>query len=117
MVEKADRDEVGAEPRGDPSREWEVFVRDDADEPLGHVGSVSAQTAEIANEQASRLFAWYADDLWLCPADEVRRFSTHDLDDDEREATDSNGDAPTDVVDEDDTEEHDAEDEPRVTEL
>ena len=117
MVEPADRSRVGEEARGDPTREWEVFVREDADDPLRHVGSVSAPNAEIAHEQSSRLFAWYADDLWLCPADEVRRFSTHDLAGadgatpaDERPSSDA-------VVDEDDTAAYEGEDEPRVTEL
>jgi rSAM-partnered protein len=134
MVEKAERSEVGTEPRGDPTREWEVFVREDADDPLRHVGSVSAPDAEIAHEQASRLFAWYAEGLWLCPAEEVHRFSTHDLGEDAAEeetelprdateASDSEGSAETadTVVDEDDTATYHAEasdeDEPRVTEL
>lgn len=126
MVEKADRSEVGTEPRGDPTREWEVFVRDDGDDPLRHVGSVSAPDAEIAHEQAGRLFAWYAEDLWLCPADEVRRFSTHDL---ASEGETETGESPETavesaetagvaaVVDEDETAEYDADDEPRITEL
>lgn len=86
MVEKARRERVGEEPRADadPSapgadREWEVFVRDDGSDPLRHVGSLTAPDVETAREQSARLFAWYADDLWLCPADEVARFSTHRL--------------------------------------
>lgn len=82
MVEKARRTRVGDEPRGGESREWEVFVREDCADPLQHVGSVTAPSAEVANEQASRLFAWYAEDLWLCPADELRRYSTHSLGED-----------------------------------
>lgn len=80
-MEKAARSTVGAYPRGGDQREWEVFVREDDDTPMRHVGSVSAPTPEIAHEQATRLFAWFATDVWLCPADETRRFSTHDLDD------------------------------------
>lgn len=119
MVEKEDRSRVGEAPRGDPTREWEVFVREDDEEPLRHVGSVSAPDAEVAREQSSRLFGWYADDLWLCPADEVRRFSTHDLD---RAADAPERSEPTngqEFVDEDATSEYDAEEteEPRVTEL
>lgn len=66
-------------PRGDGSPEWEVFLRDDAAEPLRHVGSVSAPTASVAYEQASALFGWTADTLWLCPAAEVARFADRDL--------------------------------------
>jgi len=63
------------DPRGDRTREWELFVRDAPGEPLRHAGSVSAPTAEIAREQATRLFGWTAEALWLCPADETRRFA------------------------------------------
>ncbi|QPV63379.1 Htur_1727 family rSAM-partnered candidate RiPP [Halosimplex litoreum] len=65
---------VGA-PRGDVTREWELFVRETAGDPLTHAGSVSAPSAEIAREQAERLFGWSAETLWLCPADETRRFA------------------------------------------
>jgi rSAM-partnered protein len=93
MVEKSDRHRVGDEPRdGTGGREWEVFVREDGDGPLRHVGSVSAPSADVAHEQATKLFGWYADDVWLCPADAVRRYSTHDLDDDAEAATLGTGD-------------------------
>ncbi|MUV57397.1 rSAM-partnered protein, Htur_1727 family [Halogeometricum rufum] len=95
MVEKPDRHRVGDTPRGADDtggREWEVFVRGDDDDPLRHVGSVSAPSADVAHEQATKLFAWYADDLWLCPADAVRRYSTHDLDDDAEAVTLGTGD-------------------------
>lgn len=82
MVEKPDRYRVGDEPRDDVELEWEVFVREGDDDPLRHVGSVSAPSADVAYERATKLFAWYADDIWLCPADAVRRYSTHTLDDD-----------------------------------
>lgn len=96
MVEKARRSKGGEEPRGGDAREWEVFVRDTEDDPLRHVGSVTAPSAEIANEQASRLFAWYATDLWLCPADETRRYSTRSLGDtDDDQATSNDGSEPT----------------------
>jgi|GEM_PF-1284484 len=65
---------VGA-PRGDVTREWELFVREESGDPLTHAGSVSAPSAEIAREQAERLFGWTAETLWLCPADETRRFA------------------------------------------
>ncbi|MFC7139100.1 Htur_1727 family rSAM-partnered candidate RiPP [Halosimplex aquaticum] len=63
------------EPRGDVTREWELFVREEAGEPLRHAGSVSAPSTEVVREQAARLFGWTAETLWLCPADETRRFT------------------------------------------
>ena len=63
-------------PRGDVTREWELFLREASSDPLRHAGSVSAPTAEIAREQAAQLFGWTAETLWLCPADETRRFTT-----------------------------------------
>jgi rSAM-partnered protein len=81
MVEKQKRFRVGDQPREAVEREWEVFVRDATKKPLRHVGSISAPSAEVAYEQASKLFAWYATDVWLCPADAVSRYSTHTLDD------------------------------------
>jgi len=80
MVERPERASIGDHPRSDRETEWEVFVRDDTEDPLRHVGSITAPDAEVAYEQATKLFAWYADDLWLCPADPIHRFSTHDLD-------------------------------------
>lgn len=65
-------------PRGATSREWELFVSEDSDAPLSHVGSVSAPSADIAREQAAALFGDSAERLWLCPADETRRFQTAD---------------------------------------
>ena len=62
-------------PRGDVTREWELFVREGTDEPLVHAGSVSAPSADVAREQASTLFGFAAETLWLCPADETRRFA------------------------------------------
>jgi rSAM-partnered protein len=67
------------DPRGDGTPEWEVFLRDDAADSLRHVGSVSAPSASVAYEQASALFEWTADTLWLCPATEVARFTDRDL--------------------------------------
>lgn len=80
MVEKTERARVGDHPRSDRETEWEVFVRDDTDGLLRHVGSITAPDVDVAYGQATKLFAWYADDLWLCPAAAVHRFSTHDLD-------------------------------------
>ncbi|WP_336337312.1 Htur_1727 family rSAM-partnered candidate RiPP [Haloarcula brevis] len=63
-------------PRGATSREWEVFVREETADPLAHVGSVSAPSADIAREQAASLFGRTAVTLWLCPADETHRYQT-----------------------------------------
>lgn len=82
MVEKTERSEVGDHPRGGERREWEIFVRDEESDPMRHVGSVSAPSPGVAHEQATRLFAWFAEDVWICPADEMHRYSTHQLDDD-----------------------------------
>jgi rSAM-partnered protein len=89
MVEKSDRSPVGEQPRSAVDPEWEVFVRDDEPDPLRHVGSVSAPSAEVAHEEATRLFAWYATDLWVCPADAVRRYSTRSLGDADPASPDS----------------------------
>lgn len=82
MVGKPQRFRVGDKPRDAVETEWEVFVRGEDDSPLRHTGSITAPSLEIAYEQATKLFAWYAVDIWLCPADGVARFSPHDLDDD-----------------------------------
>ncbi|EMA32927.1 Htur_1727 family rSAM-partnered candidate RiPP [Haloarcula japonica] len=63
-------------PRGATSREWEVFVREDTADPLTHVGSVSAPSADIAREQAAALFARTAVTMWVCPADETHRYQS-----------------------------------------
>lgn len=63
------------EPRGDRGREWEVFCRESTDEPLRHVGSVTAPSAAVAREQATTLFGWRAETVWLCPADETVRLA------------------------------------------
>lgn len=81
MVEKLERYRVGDHQRDAVEREWEVFVRDASEGPLRHVGSITAPTADVAYEQATKLFAWYATGVWLCPADAVSRFSMHTLDD------------------------------------
>jgi rSAM-partnered protein len=60
--------------RATTGREWELFVSED-DGPTRHAGSVSAPTVDIAREQATQLLGWGVDDVWLCPADEVERFS------------------------------------------
>lgn len=58
-------------PPDDP--EWELFVRETAAEPMRHVGSVSAPTADDARERATELFGRFAVDVWLCPASAVER--------------------------------------------
>lgn len=65
-------------PRGATSREWELFVSEESEASLIHVGSVSAPSADVAREQATALFGHSATRLWLCPADETHRFQTAD---------------------------------------
>ena len=81
MGERSQRFRVGDQPRDAVEREWEVFVRDVKKDPLQHVGSISAPSAEVAYEQATKLFARDATGIWLCPADAVSRYSTHTFDD------------------------------------
>ncbi|ELY74615.1 Htur_1727 family rSAM-partnered candidate RiPP [Natrinema pallidum] len=93
MVEKARRSAVESDERGNPTRQWEVFVRNEEGDPMRHVGSVAAASGSEAHEHASRLFGWYAADIWLCPADEVERYSTRGLVDTAQERSDDdNGD-------------------------
>ncbi|WP_058366336.1 Htur_1727 family rSAM-partnered candidate RiPP [Haloparvum sedimenti] len=93
MVEKATRTEEAA-PRATTERRFEVFVREAADEPLEHVGTVAAPDPDTAHEEAGKLFAWYARDVWVCPSGETHRYSTYSLagEGDEVEA-DSGGDS------------------------
>ncbi|WP_312907713.1 Htur_1727 family rSAM-partnered candidate RiPP [Natronosalvus caseinilyticus] len=90
MVEPARRERVAGNSRGTPLPQWEVFLREDRDERLHHVGSVSATSAEEAVGNASRLFGRYAADLWVCPAEAVERYSTRPL----STASDSPDEAP-----------------------
>jgi rSAM-partnered protein len=76
----AERTRVTDEPRSATGREWEVFVREDADAPLKHVGSVTAGDADGAHEHASALFDWVAEAVWVCPADETRRYTATGVD-------------------------------------
>jgi len=85
MVEKTDRDENANGPRSADGRRFELFVREAESEPLRHVGTVAAPTPDAAHEEASKLFAWYARDVWVCPAAEVSRFSAESLADDDAE--------------------------------
>ncbi|WP_135663677.1 Htur_1727 family rSAM-partnered candidate RiPP [Halorhabdus rudnickae] len=74
MTDDANTFEEGNQPRGRQSREWEVFAREAAEEPLTHVGSVTADDRETAHEQAATLF----EDplaLWLTPAEAVARYT------------------------------------------
>ncbi len=83
--------DVDAEERPDDGELWEVFQRDDDGRPMRHVGRVRAEDADTAHEHASRLFAWYAPEVWICPAAAVTRFSTAGDADDEP-ATPPSGD-------------------------
>lgn len=78
-MDPEDRTRVRDAPRSATGREWEVFVREDADGALKHVGSVTAGDADAAHDRASDLFGWTARDVWLCPADETRRYTAHTL--------------------------------------
>lgn len=79
MVEPTRRRRIEDGDRAPNGREWELFVRSDDDDPLRHVGSVRAEDVDRAYELASRLFAWHADDVWVCPSAEVTRYSSHDF--------------------------------------
>ncbi|WP_418286406.1 Htur_1727 family rSAM-partnered candidate RiPP [Halorubrum sp. DTA46] len=84
MVEKTDRTAESTGPRSADGRRFEVFVREEESDPLRHVGTVAAPTPDIAHEEASKLFAWYARDVWVCPAEETHRYSAESLADDDR---------------------------------
>jgi rSAM-partnered protein len=58
---------------------WTTTRRESAAESLRHVGSLSAPSEELALEQATTLFDHAAETIWLCPADETRRFRTRQL--------------------------------------
>ena len=81
MVEPESRSRVDSQRRATPNPQWEVFVREEETAPLRHVGSVAAESADAAHEHASRLFGWYAVDIWLTPAESVARFSSRPLTD------------------------------------
>lgn len=109
MVEKTDRTATEAGPRSADGRRFEVFVREEEAEPLRHVGTVAAPTPDVAHEEASKLFAWYARDVWVCPAEETHRYSADTLGDDEGDPADDRKGADRKSVDRE-------EDEPRVYE-
>ncbi|MUW15866.1 rSAM-partnered protein [Halorubrum sp. CBA1125] len=79
MVEKTTRRPDAGGPRSADGRRFEVFVREEETDPLSHVGTVAAPTPDAAHEEASRLFAWYARDVWVCPAEETHRYSAASL--------------------------------------
>ena len=96
MVEKTDRTSESSGPRSADGRRFEVFVREAESDPLRHVGTVAAPTPDVAHEEASKLFAWYARDVWVCPASEVHRYSAESLGE-----TDAEPDDPADSADSD----------------
>lgn len=75
MVQKARRGRVNLEDSPDETV-WEIFVRDDPEEPVERAGRVIADSPDEAHQQAGKLFAWYADEVWVCPADTIVRYST-----------------------------------------
>ncbi|PAU83143.1 hypothetical protein CK500_10055 [Halorubrum salipaludis] len=79
MVEKTDRTGGSNGARSADGRRFEVFVREEEADPLRHVGTVAAPTPDAAHEEASKLFAWYARDVWVCPAEETHRYSAESL--------------------------------------
>ena len=79
MVEKTDRTGRSGGARSADGRRFEVFVREEEADPLRHVGTVAAPTPDAAHGEASKLFAWYARDVWVCPADETHRYSGESL--------------------------------------
>jgi rSAM-partnered protein len=94
MVEKTDRSEGENGPRSADGRRFEVFVREAESDPLRHVGTVAAPTPDAAHEEASKLFAWYARDVWVCPAAEMSRYAAESLAGDESEASDDAAEPP-----------------------
>lgn len=94
MVDTPDRYRVREYPRDAMEHEWEVFVREVDTEPLRHVGSVSAHSADVAYEKATKLFAWYATDIWVCPARTVYRYTTETLDEQAEPVPLETGDEP-----------------------
>lgn len=74
-----DRERSPDQPRSATEREWDVFVRHRTSDPVQHVGSVTAQSPDVAHEQAAVLFDSGARDIWVCPADELRRYSAESL--------------------------------------
>ncbi|MFW6317777.1 MAG: Htur_1727 family rSAM-partnered candidate RiPP [Halorubrum sp.] len=95
MVEKTDRNEDANGPRSADGRRFEVFVRGEESDPLRHVGTVAAPTPDVAHEEASKLFAWYARDVWVCPAAEVSRYSAESLAGDEPRVYEETEETPT----------------------
>lgn len=94
MVEKARRAKV-EEPRPDADPAWEVFAREADGDPLRYVGAVRAEDAEAAHAEATRLFCWFEDEVWVCPADAVRKFSTAAAEDREPAVPDSGSEGRT----------------------
>jgi len=79
MVKKTERTNGPGGPRSAGGRQFEVFVRESEADALRHVGTVAAPTPDAAHEEASKLFAWYARDVWVCPASETHRYSAESL--------------------------------------
>src|SRR6056297_3622594 len=92
MVEKARRAPVGESRSGgddEPDtagesgaggdREWEILAREEADSSPRYVGTVRAEDAGAAHEEATRLFCWYDHEVWVCPAGAIRRFSADEV--------------------------------------
>lgn len=79
MSEQPIRQHIEAPSREDGSREWEIFIRPDQADPLRHAGSVTAPSADVAHEHASRLLTRDVQDVWVALADEMHRYSAYEL--------------------------------------
>ncbi|WP_435101395.1 Htur_1727 family rSAM-partnered candidate RiPP [Halarchaeum sp. P4] len=73
MVEKPTRYRV-SEP-ADCDDEWHVFTRESEGDPPRHVGTLVADDPDDAHETATRLFAWYAEEVWVCRTADLHRYA------------------------------------------
>ncbi|WP_418279982.1 Htur_1727 family rSAM-partnered candidate RiPP [Halorubrum sp. DTA98] len=92
MVEKTERTGGKSGPRSADGRRFEVFIRDEEPDPLRHVGTIAAPTPDAAHEEASKLFGWYARDVWICPAAETYRYSAEEFAGEDDSSTVGSGD-------------------------
>jgi rSAM-partnered protein len=79
MVKQTNRTDAPNGPRAADGRRFEVFVRETEADPLRHVGTVAAPTPDTAHERADAIFGYRVRDVWVCPAEEMRRYSAESL--------------------------------------
>jgi len=94
MVEKARRARV-EESRSEAEPAWEVFARDEAGDDPRYVGRVRGDDADAAHAEASRLFCWYAEEVWVCPTGEIRTYAADAAGEAEPAVPDSGGEGRT----------------------